>query len=194
MRKTQKPRPKKSSAKQDFPTENARQILEPGPIVLVSSQWHDHTNIMTMGWHTMMEFTPSLFGCIIANSNASFDMIRRSGECVINVPTADMADQVIGIGTSSDEKANKFKKFGLTPVRGKKVDAPLIQECFANFECRLHDGRLIPKYNFFIFEIVAAHVAPTPKKPKTLHYHGEGIFTVSGKKLNLRRRFHGKSL
>ncbi len=66
--------------KKDFPTEKARQILEPGPIVLVTSHWRDHSNIMTMGWQAVMEFTPSLFGCIIANSNASFEMIKRSRE------------------------------------------------------------------------------------------------------------------
>src|SRR5277367_1738830 len=52
--------------KTDFPVGQVRRYLEPGPIVLVSSRWRGKTNIMTMGWHTVMEFTPSLLGCVIA--------------------------------------------------------------------------------------------------------------------------------
>ena len=52
--------------KKDFPVSNVRHFLEPGPIVLVSSKWKDETNIMTMGWHSVMEFSPSLIGCVIS--------------------------------------------------------------------------------------------------------------------------------
>ncbi len=55
--------------------------------MLVSSQFGGERNIMTMGWHTVMEFTPSLVGCIISSANHSFGLIRKSRECVINVPT-----------------------------------------------------------------------------------------------------------
>lgn len=175
--------------KRDFPVEKARQILEPGPIVLVSSAWKDQTNIMTMGWHTVMEFTPSLVGCVIANSNHSFEMIRKSKECVINVPAADLANKVVKIGNSSGDGIDKFEAFDLTPVRAKKVAAPLIKECFAHFECRIHDARLINSYNFFIFKIVKAQVAARPKFPKTLHYHGQGIFTSDGRVINKRKQF-----
>ena len=70
-----------------FPVSDVRRYLEPGPIVLVSSRAGSKTNIMTMGWHTVMEFTPSLVGCVIAGSNHSFRLIRASRECVINLPT-----------------------------------------------------------------------------------------------------------
>ena len=49
--------------KSDFPVGQVRRFLEPGPIVLVSSRWEGETNIMTLGWHTIMEFTPSLVEC-----------------------------------------------------------------------------------------------------------------------------------
>ena len=52
--------------KKDFPTYNVRRLLEPGPIVLVSSAHKDQTNIMTMGWHMVMEFSPALVGCLIS--------------------------------------------------------------------------------------------------------------------------------
>ena len=106
--------------KRAFPVDKARQLLEPGPIVLVSSAYKGEQNIMTMGWHTVMEFTPSLFGCVIAASNHSFEMIRKSKECVINLPTADMIDDVIAIGNCSGDEIDKFSKFELTPVKGRQ--------------------------------------------------------------------------
>ena len=143
----------KTLKKRDFPVDGIRRYLEPGPIVLVSSQWKGERNIMTMGWHTVMEFTPSLVGCIIAESNYSFHLIRKSGECVINIPDAGMIDTVSRIGNCDGDEVDKFARFRLTPRKAAKVEAPLIGECFANFECRLHDARLVNKYNFFIFEV-----------------------------------------
>src|ERR1700730_8827099 len=103
-----------TNRKIDFPVSNIRHYLEPGPIVLVSSAWRDETNIMTMGWHTVMEFTPSLVGCVIANGNYSFELIRRSKECVINIPTSALIDEVVGIGNSSGRVIDKFQMFELT--------------------------------------------------------------------------------
>jgi flavin reductase (DIM6/NTAB) family NADH-FMN oxidoreductase RutF len=180
--------------KKDFPTSQIRRFLEPGPIVLVSSTWKGESNIMTMGWHTMMEFTPSLFGCIIAGSHHSFDMIRKSKECVINIPTIDLSNEVVGIGNCSGNDVDKFRKFSLTAAAGSKVKAPLIQECYANFECRIKDSRMVSKYNFFIFEFLKAHVAVSPKFPTTLHYRGEGVFMVSGKHVSFKKKFRPENL
>jgi flavin reductase (DIM6/NTAB) family NADH-FMN oxidoreductase RutF len=55
-------------------------------------------------------------------------MIRRSKECVINIPTTDLVNEVVGIGNCSGEEIDKFKAFGLTPIRGKRVAVPLIKE------------------------------------------------------------------
>ena len=175
--------------KRDFPVGKIRRYLEPGPIVLVSSRWRDETNIMTMGWHTVMEFTPSLVGCVIAESNHSFALIRKSRECVINLPTTALTEVVVAIGNSTGAEIDKFREFGLTADNAREVQAPLIRECHANFECRLHDDALVSKYNFFIFEVVRAHVAASPKHPQTLHYTGDGIFMVSGKIISRRSQF-----
>jgi flavin reductase (DIM6/NTAB) family NADH-FMN oxidoreductase RutF len=166
--------------KTDFPVARVRRFLEPGPIVLVSSAWQSQTNIMTMGWHMVMEFTPSLVSCMISSGNHSFEMIRRSRQCVINLPTADLAATVVKIGNSSGRDIDKFAEFGLTAQPASEVRAPLIEECYANFECRLVDAGQVKKYNVFIFEVVKAHVATSPKTPKTIHYRGDGEFMISG--------------
>jgi flavin reductase (DIM6/NTAB) family NADH-FMN oxidoreductase RutF len=180
--------------KRDFPLDQIRRFLEPGPIVLVSSAWRGKTNIMTMGWHMMLGFEPALFGCYIWDANHSFQMLRRSKECVINLPTTDLVNEVVGIGNCTGARIDKFKKFGLTSVAAEKVAAPLIKECYANFECRLADASQIARRGLFIWEVVKAHVAASPKTPKTLHYRGGGEFMVSGRSLNLRRKFKPQNL
>jgi flavin reductase (DIM6/NTAB) family NADH-FMN oxidoreductase RutF len=179
----------KRAMKLEFPVSQVRRYLEPGPIVLVSSALGDKRNIMTMGWHTVMEFTPSLIGCVIAGGNYSFELIRQRRECVINLPTTALTDTVVGIGNTSGATVDKFEHFGLTAQPAASVSPPLIAECHANFECRLADDALVDKYNFFIFEVVKAHVANTPKHPETLHYTGDGVFMVSGKIISRRSHF-----
>jgi len=178
-----------SYRKKDLPLDEIRRFLEPGPVVLVSSQYKGESNIMTMGWMTVMEFTPSLVGCVIAEGNYSFELIRKSKECVINIPEAHMLDTVVGIGNCDGDEIDKFKAFDLTELDSKKVKAPSIDECYANFECKLYDDRLVKDYNYFIFEIVRARVAAKPKYPKTLHYTGDGIFMISGDHVSRRSMF-----
>ncbi|MDR1076283.1 MAG: flavin reductase family protein [Xanthomonadaceae bacterium] len=180
--------------KQDFPVNQVRRYLEPGPIVLVSSKWRDETNVMTLGWHTVMEFSPSLVGCVISAGNHSFELIRDSGECVINLPTTVLTDIVVGIGNTSGAEIDKFEEFELTAEKARKVRAPLIKECHANFECRLYDDVLVEKYNFFIFEVVHAHVAVSPRYPETLHYTGDGRFQLAGATISRRSRFRQEML
>lgn len=174
--------------KKDFPVGNVRRFLEPGPIVLVSSAHDDQTNIMTMGWHMVMEFTPSLIGCLISNGSHSFELIRKSRQCVINIPTVDLATTVVKIGNCSGRDTDKFSEFGLTPKSGTHVRAPLIEECYANFECTIADAGWVSKYNMFVFEVVKAHVATSPKVPKTIHYRGDGEFMISGAETRKYRR------
>src|SRR5580704_3375718 len=174
--------------KTDFPVSNVRRFLEPGPIVLVSSAHKGATNIMTMGWHMIMETEPSLIGCYIWTENHSFEMIRRSRQCVINVPTVDLAATVVKIGNSSGRDIDKFSEFGLTPKPGAQVRAPLIDECYASFECRLVDSSLIRKYSLFVLEVVKAHVATSPKYPRTIHYRGDGEFMISGENTSRYRK------
>jgi flavin reductase (DIM6/NTAB) family NADH-FMN oxidoreductase RutF len=180
--------------KQDFPVSQIRRLLEPGPIVLVSSAWKGQRNVMTMGWHTVMEFTPSLLGCVIAAGSRSFEMIRRSRQCVINIPEVELAKTVTRIGNCTGADIDKFAEFGLETTEATEVDAPLLDACHSSFECRLHDAALVGKYNFFIWEVVKAHVARIPKNPRTLHYRGEGTFMVAGEGMSLKRLFRPEYL
>ncbi|RYZ60612.1 MAG: flavin reductase family protein [Proteobacteria bacterium] len=179
----------KSFVKNNLPVDSIRRFLEPGPIVLVSSEWKNKRNIMTVGWHTVMGFSPSLIGCYIWNENRSFEAIRKSRECVFNIPTIDLMKETIAIGNSEGEDIDKFEAYGLTPLKGKKIKAPLIKECYANFECKLYETKMIKSYNFFVFEVVHAVAATTPKFPKTFHYRGDGQFMISGDSKSMKSQF-----
>ena len=184
----------KRAPKRDFPVAEIRRFLEPGPIVLVSSAWKGETDIMTMGWHMVMEFAPSLVGCYIWDRNHTQKLVLRSRECVINIPTAELLDTAVRIGNCSGAEVDKFATFGLTPVPGEKVGAPLVAECYANFECRLYDASLVRRRNFFIWEVVKAHVAASPRYPRTFHYRGDGVFMISGRNVSRRRLFKPEML
>src|SRR5687767_4861563 len=184
----------KAYAKRDFPVAEIRRFLEPGPIVLISSAFEGEQDIMTMGWHMVMEFVPSRVGCFITDANHSFELVRKSRELVINIPEVHLAETVVGIGNSSGRDIDKFARFKLTPEPAKEVGAPLIAECYANLECRVTDLSLISKYSLFILEVVKAHAPRTPKYPKTLHYRGGGIFMVSGRTLDLSAEFKPENM
>jgi flavin reductase (DIM6/NTAB) family NADH-FMN oxidoreductase RutF len=185
---------KKTYKKKDYPVEKIRRFLEPGPVILLSSAHKGRRDIMTMGWHMVMMDEPSLVGCFIWDQNYSYGLVRRSKECVINVPTVDLVDAVIGVGNSHAPDVDKFEEFGLTAVAATKVGAPLIAECHSNFECKLIDTSLIKRYSLFVFEVVKAHVAKSPRYPTTVHYRGDGVFMVSGRNVSYRRLFKPENL
>ncbi len=170
-------------AKKSYPLSKVYGLLEPGPVVMVTTANKGRTNIMTMSWHTMMEFEPPLVGCIISGRNYSFDILKATKECVINIPTVEQAKTVVGVGNTRGSKIDKFKKFKLTPAAATYVKAPLIDECYANLECKVVDKKLVDKYNFFVLEVVQAWIDRTIKDPRTLHHRGGGVFMVAGESI-----------
>ena len=172
-------------AKKSYPLPKVYGLLEPGPVVMVTTANKTRTNIMTMSWHTMLEFEPPLVGCVISGRNFTFDLLKATKECVINIPTVALAKKVVGVGNTSGKKIDKFKKFGLTPMAASHVKAPLIDECYANLECKIADGKLVPKYNFFILEVLQAWINPSSKDPRTLHHRGNGAFMVASETIKL---------
>jgi flavin reductase (DIM6/NTAB) family NADH-FMN oxidoreductase RutF len=175
-------------AKKSYPLSKVYGLLEPGPVVLITTACKDRTDIMTQSWHTMIEFEPPLVGCVISNRNYSFDLLQASGECVINIPSIEIAEQVVGCGNTTGAEINKFACFGLTPKPARFVTAPLIDECFANLECRVSDTTLVAAYGLFIVEVIHAWIDPAVKDPRTLHHLGQGHFMVAGETIKLKSK------
>ena len=175
-------------SKKYLPLSKVYGLLEPGPVVMVTTALARRSNIMTLSWQTMMDFEPPLVGCVISDRNYSFGMLKASGECVISIPTVEIAEKVIGCGNTSGKTTDKFKKFGLTPLPASQVGAPLIKECYANLECRVTDTGMVDKYGLFVLKVVKAWIDPSVKNPKTIHHLGHGNFMVDGEKIKLKSR------
>ena len=152
-------------------------LLEPGPVVLVTTHDGRQPNVMTISWTMVMDFTP-IFAITTGEWNHSFAALRKHRECVIAIPTVDLLDKVVGIGTCTGADTDKFSKFELTPVRAKLVNPPLIKECLANIECKVID--MIKKHNIVVLEGVAAYLDTAHKEKRTVHAVGDGTFIVDG--------------
>ena len=171
-----------------LPLGKVYQLLEPGPVVLLCTARKGRANVMTMSWHMMVEFEPPLVACVVSEANFSFAALRATGECVIAIPARKLAAKVVGVGNVSGRDVDKFARFRLTPVPASRVAAPLVEECFANLECRVRETRLVAKYNLFILEVLKAWIDPAQKRPKTIHHQGYGTFVVDGRTIRLRSK------
>ena len=171
-----------------LPLSRVYRLLEPGPVVLVTTAHRGRANAMAMSWHTMMEFEPPLVGCVISDRDYTFGLLRATKECVLAVPTVEIASKVVACGNTSGRELDKFARFGLTPLPASRVKAPLVAECYANLECRLQDARLAREYNFFVLRVLKAWIDPARRQPRTIHHRGRGCFMVAGRTIRLPSR------
>ena len=177
-----------ASIRKSFPLSQVYRLLEPGPVVLLTTARRGRPNVMTMSWHTMVDFEPPVVGCIVSNRNFSFAALRSTRECVINIPTVALAKQVVGCGNTSGRKLDKFAAYDLTPVPASRVAPPLIAECYASLECVVADTAMVNRYNLFVLEVLKAWVDRSRKDPRTIHHRGRGEFMVAGRTIRLPSR------
>jgi flavin reductase (DIM6/NTAB) family NADH-FMN oxidoreductase RutF len=164
------------------------QLLEPGPVVLLTTAQAGRPNVMTMSWHMMVEFEPPRIACVVSEADFSFAALRKARECVIAIPAVELASKVVQIGNCSGRNVDKFGKFGLTPLPTRRVAPPLIAECFANLECKVIDTSLVNKYDLFVLEVIEAWTAGSLSRVKTIHHQGRGRFVVDGETIALKSK------
>jgi flavin reductase (DIM6/NTAB) family NADH-FMN oxidoreductase RutF len=174
---------------QPMPLSKAFTLMEAGPVVLVTTNDGEKDNVMTVSWTMVVDFSPR-FAMTTGPWNHSFAALRKSRQCVIGIPTVDLIDEVVGIGTCTGARTDKFRQFGLTPVRGRHVRPPLIGECLANIECRVID--IVKRHNIVVLEGVAAYLDRSRAEKRTLHAIGDGTFVVDGRRLNRRKMMQSK--
>lgn len=171
-----------------LPLAKVYQLLEPGPVVLLTTADKKRANVMTMSWLMPIEFEPPLVACVVSEANHSFAALGATKECVIAIPARDLARKMVAVGNCSGRTVDKFKKCGLTPLKAQRVRAPLVAECFANLECKVVDTAFVKKYNLFVLRVVKAWIDPKRKNPKVLHHRGDGVFAVDGEVVKLKSR------
>lgn len=159
-------------------------LVEPGPVVLVTTNDGRNNNIMTISWTMVLDFTP-VFVITTGEWNHSFAALRKTRECVIAIPAVDMLDEVVGIGTCCGRDTDKFSRFELTPVQGRIVRSPLIKECLANIECKVVD--IVRKHDLVVLEGVAAYIDTAREDKRTVHAVGDGTFIVDGRRIDRRK-------
>ena len=164
-------------------------LLEPGPVVLVTTNDGTKDNVMTISWTMVMDFTPR-FAITTGEWNYSYAALVKSRECVIAIPTVDMLDTVVGIGICSGEDTDKFARFKLTRKPAREVGAPLIAECIANIECKVVD--IVERHNIVALDAVVAYFEPNRKETRTLHAVGDGTFIADGRKYDRRELMASK--
>jgi flavin reductase (DIM6/NTAB) family NADH-FMN oxidoreductase RutF len=173
----------------ELPIEKAFMLIEPGPVLLVTTSDHGRNNIMTLTWHMVMDFTPKI---AIATGpwNYSYQALRNTKECVLSIPAVDLAQKTVSIGDCSGSEVDKFQKFSLTPQPAASVKAPLIAECLADLECRVIDYLESP--GIFLLQGTRAWINPERKERRTFHANGDGTFVVDGGTLSLRSLMEDK--
>ncbi len=173
----------------ELPMKKAFMLIEPGPVILVTTNDNGRNNIMTISWHMVIDFTPEI-ALTTGPWNYSFQALMHTKECVLAVPTVDLAEKVVGIGDCSGSNVDKFEKFALTPLPAKDVKAPLIGECLACLECRVKDYLDPP--GIFILQGLRAWIDNGRKERRTFHANGDGTFVVDGGTVNLRSLMEDK--
>lgn len=164
-------------------------LIEPGPVVLVTTHDGNKPNVMTISWTMVNDFTPT-FAMTTGAWNYSFAALKARRECVIAIPTVDMLDTAVGIGTCSGRDTDKFAKFGLATKRGKHVAAPLIEDCLANIECKVVD--IVERHNIIVLEGLAAYFDTAREEKRMLHAVGDGTFVVDGRTFDRRKEMAAK--
>jgi flavin reductase (DIM6/NTAB) family NADH-FMN oxidoreductase RutF len=164
------------------------QLLEPGPVVLLTTAQNGVANVMNMSWHMMVDFDPPLIACIVSDRDHSFKALRATRECVIAVPSVELAEKIVSIGNCSGRDVDKFSMFHIRQGKAAHVSAPLVLDCFANIECRVVDTRFVRRYGLFILEGVKAWIDPAQIEPRMIHHRGSGAFVVDGETIQLSSR------
>lgn len=164
-------------------------LIEPGPVVLVTTFDGHKANVMTITWTMVLGFSAE-FAITTGPWNYSYAALRDTRECVLAVPTVDMIDTAVGVGTCSGEDVDKFDRFDLTPVKAKHIQPPLIRECLANIECRVVD--VVDRCNIVVLEGVAAYLDTSRKERRILHAVGDGTFVVDGQTMDRREMMRSK--
>lgn len=171
--------------KKSFPLSKVYQLLEPAPVIMVTTSLNGKPNIMTMAWYMMVDFVPPLVACVMGQEDYSFKILKETKECVINIPTVELAPKVVEVGKTTGEKVDKFTRFKFTQEKALIIDVPMISQCYANLECKVIDTTLVSKYNIFILEVLKAWITTFKKRQRTIHHHGNGLFVVDGRTIKL---------
>lgn len=177
--------------KSDVNLSSAYRLLHPMHTVLVSCIGKTgKPNIITLAWAMPTSINPPLVAISLRPDRHSFTLIQETKEFIVNIPTMEILNETLFCGRRSGRDHDKFKETSLTPLPAKKVKAPIIKECIAHLECKLHSQFITGDHTIFVGEIVAAYADKETfteeynlEKAKMVFHLGANNFTTVEKKV-----------
>jgi len=153
------------SEKIDVEFSSAYRLLHPMHTVLVSCVGKTgKPNVLPLAWAMPTSRDPALVAVSVAPNRYSHGLIEETKEFVVNLPTVDIIKETLACGRTSGKTSDKFAETGLTPSPARKVKAPIVKDCVAHLECKLHSQFKTGDHTIFVGEVVEA-------------YANKGIFT-----------------
>ena len=182
--------------KREVPLTQAHRLFAGQPVCLLTTQYKNRANVMTLAWACPISLEPPLVMMAIHPSCYSHDILRRSEECVLNIPGRPLAEQVMKCGNLSGEDTDKIQITGLTLESGHRVEVPWIDECLAHIECAVVDLLMPGDHTIFIAQIVGAWAEEEAfdgvwllpediEELHPLHHLGGMCLSLMGKTLNM---------
>ena len=133
-------------------------MVYPVPPVMVSCGDFENSNILTIAWTGIICTEPAMTYISVRKERHSYDIIKKSGEFVINLASSSLAKSVDFCGVRSGKDVDKFAKCGLTKEQATEINTPMIKECPINIECKVKEIKELGSHDMFIAEILAVNV------------------------------------
>lgn len=134
-------------------------ILNPVPVVLITSKSENgDVNVFTVGWVGTACTKPPMITVAIRPERLSYELIKKSGEFVINLPTSSQVKKVDYCGVKSGRTNNKIKDCGFTLGKCENVSVPMIMECPVSLECSVKNITPLGTHDLFLAEVLAIHI------------------------------------
>ncbi len=131
--------------------------LYPNPVALISSKFKDKESIVTLAWVGTVCSNPPMVSISIRPSRFSHELVKKSGEFVINIPTTSMVKQINMCGSKSGRDSDKWSISGFTRQLSETVTVPCIAECPVNMECKVKHIHSLGSHDMFVAEVTSVH-------------------------------------
>jgi len=172
--------------------QRACMLLHPMHTVLVTCRGRTgKPNIITLAWAMPTSIDPPLVAISISPKRLSHKLITESKEFIVNIPTMNLLEATLFCGRRSGREHDKFKEAGFTRVRARKLKAPIIKECVAHLECRLHSQHTTGDHTIFVGQIAQAYANNDAfkdgydlKKAKMIFHLGGNRFATLNPKIS----------
>lgn len=192
--------------KAPVPLKDAYRLLNHGPTTLVTTCEPDGSrpNVMAAAWAMPLDFDPPKVAVVVATGTFTRELLERTGELVLNVPTVALLDRTYAAGSTSGREVDKWATLGLEREPASRVRPPLVVGCVAWLECRALDERpLLERHDLWLGEVVAAWADPAVYRDRewrfegaadprrTIHHVARGVFLAAGERVEAKRSVGG---